>query len=68
MPKVHSMIDCRLDQMVVELHFEDQWYNCTVGAWTRCPHFSFQIRLGIPYIMLEYLLMWLFLQRSVLHR
>jgi hypothetical protein len=42
------MIDCRLDQMVVELHLEDQWHNPTVGASTNCPHISFQRRLEIP--------------------
>jgi hypothetical protein len=28
----------------------------TVGARARCPHSSFQIRLGTPYIVLEHLL------------
>jgi hypothetical protein len=31
-PRAHFAIGCRLDQMVVELHFADQWYNRTVGA------------------------------------
>jgi hypothetical protein len=57
MPRAHSVIDCRLDQMVVELHIEDQWHNRMVGAWARCLHTSFQRRLGIPYIRLKYLLM-----------
>jgi hypothetical protein len=57
MPRAHSVIDCRLDQTVVELYLEDQWYNRTIGAQARCPHSSFQIRLGTPYIVLEYLLM-----------
>jgi hypothetical protein len=42
---------------MVELHLEDQWHNRTVGARARCPHTSFQRRLGILYIGLEYLLM-----------
>jgi hypothetical protein len=50
MPRAHSVIDCRMDQMVVELHLEDQWHNCTIDARVRCLHSSFQIRLGIPYI------------------
>jgi hypothetical protein len=57
MSRVHSAIDCRLDQTVVELHLEDQWHNRTVGARAKCLHSSFQIHLGIPYIVLEYLLM-----------
>ena len=57
MPRACSTIECKLDQMVVELHLENQWYNRPVGAHARYPHSSFQIHLGTPNSVLEYLLM-----------
>jgi hypothetical protein len=57
MLRARFVIDYRLDQIVVELRLEDQWDNHTVVTRTRCLYTSFQIRLGIPYIRLEYLLM-----------
>jgi hypothetical protein len=57
MPRAHSAIDCRLDQTMVEFHFEGQWHNRMVGARARCLHSSFQIRHRTLYIVLEHLLM-----------